>query len=44
MVVGYDVRVTKGAEDIEFGGELLAFLLRHLDVIDFLPAQDLRAS
>lgn len=35
MVIGDDVRVSEGAQDVEFGGELFALLLRHLDVIDF---------
>ena len=41
MVVGDNVRVSEGTQDVELGRELFALLLRHLDVIDFLPAQDL---
>lgn len=41
MVVSDDVWVTKRAEDVEFRGQLLSFLLRHLDVVYFLTAEDL---
>jgi hypothetical protein len=41
VVVRDDVGVTKGAKDIKLGGELFAFLLRHLDVVDFLATKDL---
>jgi len=40
MVVAYDVLVAEGREDLEFGVELLALLLRHLEVANFLAAHD----
>ena len=41
MVVCDYVWVTKRTEDVEFCGQLLSFLLRHLDVVDFFAAKDL---
>lgn len=41
MVVSDNVGMTEGAQNIEFGGQLLSFLLGHLNVVDFLAAEDL---
>lgn len=41
VVVGDDVGVSQGTQDIEFGRELFPFFLGHLDVVDFLPAENL---
>ena len=41
LEVGDDVGVAEFLEDGQLGLELLAFLLRHLEIADFLAAQDL---
>lgn len=41
MVVSDDVGVSERTQDIEFGRELFTLLLGHLDVVYFLPAEDL---
>lgn len=41
LEVGDDVGVAEFLEDRQLGLELLAFLLRHLEIADFLAAQDL---
>ena len=41
LEVGDDVGVPQLLEDGQLGLELLAFLLRHLEIADFLAAQDL---
>ena len=40
MEVADDVRVTETRETLELGVELFAFLLGHLSVVDFFPAED----
>lgn len=40
VVVCDDVRVSEMGQDLEFGVELLALLLRHSKVRDFLAAHD----
>lgn len=41
MVVSDNVWMSEGAQNIELGGELLALLLGHLDVIDLLATENL---
>lgn len=41
VVISDDIRVTQGAQDIEFGRELFPLLLGHLDVVYFLAAENL---
>jgi len=40
MVVADDVWVAQCRQDLEFGVELLALLLRHLEVTDLFPAEN----
>ena len=40
MIVGDDVRVLEARQDLEFGVQLFALLLRHLQVADLLPTHD----
>lgn len=42
MVVGDDVWMPERAEDVELGRQLLPLFLRHLDVVDFFPAEYLK--
>lgn len=41
VVISDDIRVTEGAQDIEFGRELFSFLLGHLDVVYFFATEHL---
>jgi hypothetical protein len=41
LEVGDDVRVAELFQDREFGLELLALLLRHLEIADLFPAENL---
>src|SRR6266536_703213 len=44
VVVGDNDWMAQGAQDREFGVKLLSFFLRHLDVIDFLAAENLKGA
>ena len=39
MIVGHDVGVSQGAQDVEFGGELLALLVGHLYIVYLFATQ-----
>ena len=44
VIVGHDIWMLQGMQDGEFCLKLFPFLVRHANIIDFFPAEDLDKS